>query len=254
MDLPPVGLGTMGIDDPAVVETALDVGYRHLDTAQIYENEAVVGDGLATSSLDREDVVLATKLWIDDLAPERVEASTRESLDRLDVESVDLLYVHRPRGEYDPEGTMQAVASVHEQGLTEHVAVSNFTPEQFETAQAHCDAPLVANQVEFHPLFQQQELLDHAREHDYTIVAYSPLAGGEVFDIPAVQAVAEKHETSEAAVALAWVLSYDNVVTIPKASSRAHLAANLAAADLDLDSGDVERIESIDREMELFPE
>jgi len=244
----------MGIDDPAVVEAALDVGYRHLDTAQIYENEAVVGDGLAESSLDREDVVLATKLWIDNLAPNNVEAGTRESLDRLGVDSVDLLYVHRPRGGYDPEGTMRALDAVHEQGLTQHVAVSNFTPEQFETAQKHCESPIVANQVEFHPLFQQQELLDHARGHDYTIVAYSPLAGGEVFEIPEVQSVAEKHDTSEAAVAIAWALSYDNVVTIPRASSREHLAANLAAAELSLDSEDIERIESIDREVELFPE
>lgn len=254
MDLPPVGLGTMGIDDPDVIETALDVGYRHLDTAQIYENERVVGDGLAASDLAREDVTLATKLWIDNLAPEDVEAGTRASLDRLGVESVELLYIHRPRGGYEPEGTMAALDAVREQGLTDHLAVSNFTPEQYETAQRHCAAPIVANQVEFHPLFQQQDLVDHAREHDYTIVAYSPLAGGQVFDIPEVQSVADKHDTSEAVVAIAWVLSYDNVVTIPKASSHEHLQANLAAADLELDPEDVERIEGIDREVELFPE
>ena len=254
MDLPPVGLGTMGVDDPHVVETALDVGYRHLDTAQIYENERVVGEGLASSDVARDDVTLATKLWIDNLAPEAVESGTQASLDRLGVESVELLYVHRPRGGYDPAGTMRALDTVREQDLTTHLAVSNFTPEQYETAQAHCETPIVANQVEFHPLFQQQDLLAHAREHDYTIVAYSPLAGGQVFDIPEVQSVAEKHDTSPAAVAIAWALSYDNVVTIPKTSSRARLAANLAAADLSLDPEDVRLIEGIDREVELFPE
>ena len=254
MDVPPVGLGTMGIDEPAIVETALEVGYRHLDTAQIYENESVVGAGLADSDVPREEVTLATKLWIDSLAPDDVAAGTRASLDRLGVESVDLLYAHRPRGGYDSERTMQALASVSRQGLTEHVAVSNFTPEQYETAQRHCEVPIVANQVEFHPLFQQQSLVDHAREHDYTIVAYSPLAGGEVFDIPEIQSVADKHDTTPAAVAIAWVLSYDNVVTIPKASSRGHLDANLDAAALDLDPEDVETIAGIDREVELFPE
>ncbi|MFB6188884.1 MAG: aldo/keto reductase [Halapricum sp.] len=254
MDLPPVGLGTMGIDDPEAIETALDVGYRHLDTAQIYENERVVGEGLAASDVPREEVTLATKLWTDNLAADAVEPGTRESLDRLGVDRVDLLYVHRPRGGYDPRETMQALDSVHDQGLVEHVAVSNFTPDQYERAQEYCDAPIVANQVEFHPLFQQQALVEHAREHDYTIVAYSPLAGGEVFDLPALQAIAEKHDTSEAAVAIAWVRSYDNVVTIPKASSPDHMEANFAAADLRLDPEDIERIEAIDREVELFPE
>ncbi|QSG15739.1 aldo/keto reductase [Halapricum desulfuricans] len=254
MDLPPVGLGTMGIDEPSAISTALEVGYRHLDTAQIYENERVVGEGLADSALPREGVTLATKLWVDSLAPGDVESGTRASLDRLGVDRVDLLYVHRPRGGYDPEGTMAALETVRERGLTEHLAVSNFTPEQYERAQAHCDAPLVANQVEFHPLFQQSDLLDHAREHGYTVVAYSPLAGGEVFDVPEIRAVAEKHDTSPAAVSIAWVLSHENVVTIPKASSREHLEANLAARELRLDHGDIERIDGIEREVELFPE
>ena len=252
--LPPVGLGTMGIDDPATVETALDVGYRHLDTAQIYENEAVVGEGLAASDVAREDVTLATKLWVDRLAPEAVRAGTEESLERLGVDSVDLLYVHRPREGYDPEGTMQALDAVHDAGLTEALAVSNFTPEQYDAAARHCDTPLVANQVEFHPLYQQHDLRAHAREQDYTIVAYSPLSGGQVFDIPEMQAVADKHDTSEAAVAIAWLCQYDEVVTIPKASSRGHLQANLDAAALTLDAEDIDRIEGIEREVELFPE
>lgn len=254
MDLPPVGLGTMGIDEPSAIATALDVGYRHLDTAQIYENERVVGEGLADSTLPREDVTLATKLWVDSLAPGDVESGTRASLDRLGVDRVDLLYVHRPRGGYDPERTMAALETVHDAGLTEHLAVSNFTPEQYERAQAHCDAPLVANQVEFHPLFQQSDLLDHAREHGYAVVAYSPLAGGEVFDVPEIRAIAEKHDTSPAAVSIAWVLSHETVVTIPKASSREHLEANLAARELRLDPVDIERIDGIEREVELFPE
>ncbi|MCU4719565.1 aldo/keto reductase [Halapricum hydrolyticum] len=254
MDLPPVGLGTMGIDDPSAIATALDAGYRHLDTAQIYENESVVGEGLADSPVPREDVTLATKLWVDSLAPEDVEPGTQASLDRLGVDRVDLLYVHRPRGGYDPEGTMAALEAVHAEGLTEHLAVSNFTPEQYERAQSNCDVALVANQIEFHPLFQQADLLEHARAHEYTVVAYSPLAGGEVFDVPEIQAIADKHDASPAAVSIAWVLSHENVVTIPKASSREHLEANLAARELQLDPEDIERIDGIEREVELFPE
>ncbi|QSG10823.1 Aldo/keto reductase, related to diketogulonate reductase [Halapricum desulfuricans] len=254
MDFPQVGLGTMGIDDPAVIETALEVGYRHLDTAQIYENERVVGEGLADSPVPREDVTLATKLWVDSLAPDAVEAGTRASLDRLGVDRVELLYVHRPRGGYDPEGTMAALEAVHDAGLADRLAVSNFTPEQYDRAAEACSVPLVANQVEFHPLFQEPGVLEQARDRGYTVVAYSPLAGGEVFDVPEIRAVAEKHGTSSAAVSIAWVLAHDDVVTIPKASGREHLEANRAARDLSLDPADVERIDGIEREVELFPE
>ncbi|MBV0923763.1 aldo/keto reductase [Halomicroarcula limicola] len=254
MDLPPVGLGTMGIDDPAVVAAAVDSGYRHLDTAQIYDNEGVVGGGIAAADAERDDLTVATKLWIDSLAAEDVRAGTEASLERLGLDSVDLLYVHRPRGDYDPATTLPALDDVRDAGLTDHVGLSNFSPEQVATARDHLDAPIAAHQVEFHPFFWQQSLLEDARRHDYPLVAYSPLAGGQVFDDPTLQDVAERYETTPAAVAIAWVTSHENVVTIPKASSRAHLEANLAAADLELDAEAIERISSIEREEELFPE
>jgi 2,5-diketo-D-gluconate reductase B len=254
IDFPPVGLGTMGIDDPDVIATALDVGYRHLDTAQIYDNEAVVGDGLARSDVAREEVTVATKLWIDDLGGDRVRASTRESLDRLGLEAVDLLYVHRPRGAYDPAETLPALDALYADGLVDAIGVSNFSIEQVETASEYLDAPIVANQVEFHPLFQQDDLVSNARANEYTIVGYSPLANGQVFEMPEITAIAERHGVNPATVAIAWVSSDENVVTIPKASTREHLETNLAAADFDLDPAAVERIEGIEREQELFPE
>lgn len=250
MDLPPVGLGTMGIDDSTVVSAALDAGYRHVDTAQIYENERVVGEGLAAAN--REDLLVATKLWTDSLAADTVRPSTERSLNRLGLDAVDLLYVHRPRGEYDPEETLPALAAVRDAGLTDHVGVSNFTLEQVRTAADHIT--IAAHQVEFHPFFRAAGLLEHAQRHGYPLVAYSPLAGGLVFEDPTIRAVADEYDTTPAAVAIAWVTSHDNVVTIPKASSRAHLEANLAAADLDLSDEDVARIDAIDREEELFPE
>jgi 2,5-diketo-D-gluconate reductase B len=254
IDLPPVGLGTMGIDDPATIETALDVGYRHLDTAQVYGNEAVVGEGLAASAVPREDVVVATKLWTDGTAPDAVAASARASRDRLGVDAIDLLYVHRPRGGYDPAGTLSAMAGLVDDGVVRALGVSNFGLDQLRTARAHADVPIVAHQTEYHPLFRRPELLAEARDRDATLVAYSPLAGGRAFDLPELTAIAEKHDVTEAAVAIAWLAGTDGVATIPKASSRAHLAANLAAADLTLDDADVAAIEGIEREEELFPE
>ena len=250
MDIPPVGLGTMGIDDSGVVTAALDAGYRHVDTAQIYDNEGVVGDGLTDAG--RDDVVVATKLWIDSLAADAVRAGTERSLDRLGLDGLDLLYVHRPRGDYDPETTLPALERVREAGLTDHVGLSNFTLEQLTTAAEYVD--IAAHQVEFHPFFRQEALLDHAQREGYPLVAYSPLAGGLVFEDPTIRAIARDHDTTPAAVAIAWVTSYENVVTIPKASSRAHLAANLAAAELELEPADIDAIEAIDRTEELFPE
>jgi len=254
MDLPAVGLGTMGIDEPGAIETAIDVGYRHLDTAQIYDNEAVVGEAIESSPVARDTLTVATKLWIDRLAADDVRPGTRASLDRLGLDAVDLLYVHRPRGDYDPETTLPALDEVLDAGLTSHVGLSNFEPDQLATARAVLDAPIAAHQVEFHPYFQQDELLADAREHDYPLVAYSPLAGGKVFDDPVLDDIAYKYDSSPAAVAIAWLTSYDNVVTIPKASSEAHLRANFEASDLDLDEEDVARIESIDETVELYPE
>jgi 2,5-diketo-D-gluconate reductase B len=252
--LPAVGLGTMGVEEPAVVETALDVGYRHLDTAQIYHNEHVVGAGLAASDVPRADVTVATKLWVDSLAPGAVGPSAAASRARLGVEAIDLLYVHRPRGPYDPAGTLAAVDRLVDEGTVRAAGVSNFDVEGLDEAIERLDAPLVAHQTELHPLFRRPALLSHAREHGYAVVAYSPLAGGRVADLPEVVAVAEKHDATPAAVTIAWLTGLENVVVVPKASSRAHLEANLAAAALELDPVDVERIEGVEREEELFPE
>jgi 2,5-diketo-D-gluconate reductase B len=252
--LPPVGLGTMGIDDPAVVETAIDLGYRHLDTAQVYENEAVVGDAVANSDVPRSELTVATKLWVTELASTDVEASTEESLDRLGLEYVDLLYIHRPRGAYDPVETLPALAELVDDGLVRAVGVSNFSVEQLETARQHLPVPIAANQVEHHPLFWRSELVADANEHGYPLVAYSPLGSGTAFDLAPIREAAEAHGVPPARVCLAWVLSRDGVVAVPKASSLAHLRANLEAADLALIDDDVARIDAIEREEELFPE
>ncbi|GAA0716382.1 2,5-diketo-D-gluconate reductase B [Halorubrum trapanicum] len=264
MELPSVGLGTMEIDDPDAVATALDVGYRHLDTARIYDNEAVVGEGLAARStgdggvagerIDRDDVTVATKLWIDDLAADAVAPAARESADRLGVDAIDLLYVHRPRGDYDPEATLSALDRLVDAGPVRNVGVSNFEIPDLDRAIDVLGRPPAAHQTELHPLFYRPALLDHAREHGYPVVAYSPLAGGRVREVDAVVEVADAHGTTPEAVAIAWATAKEPVVAIPKASSEEHLRANLAAADLELTDAEVAAIDAVEREEELFPE
>ena len=248
--MPVLGLGTWENDDPAQctesVANALDAGYRHVDTAQIYGNEAAVGKGIAESDVDREDIFLASKVWIDELAPADVASSTRESLDKLGVDAVDLMYVHWPAGEYEPEETLPAFAELRDDGLVDRIGVSNFEPHHLDAAtDALGEAPF-ANQVEMHPLLRQEELREYADANDVELVAYSPLARGEILDDPAIVDIAEKHGVSAAQVSLAW-LREKGVTAIPKATGIDHIRDNLASVDLTLDDEDVERIDSLGR-------
>ncbi|WP_435070045.1 aldo/keto reductase [Haloplanus sp. C73] len=248
--MPTLGLGTWQNTDPDAcadaVATALDMGYRHIDTAQAYDNEESVGDGLAQSDVPREDIFLATKVWIDNLAADDVVSSTEESLDKLGVDYVDLLYVHWPAGEYDPEETLAAFDDLYDRGLIERIGISNFEPEQVATAIDATEAPIFANQIECHPLLPQADLREACADDGVEVVAYSPLARGEVFDVPEIQDVAEKHDASEAQVSLAWLLE-KGVTPIPKASSEAHIRDNWEARTLELDDEDIATIDGIDR-------
>ncbi|WP_049911078.1 aldo/keto reductase [Halorubrum lipolyticum] len=248
--MPVLGLGTWKNDDPAQctdsVKTALEAGYRHVDTAQIYGNEAAVGKGIAAADVDRDDVFLATKVWIDKLAPEDAAASTRESLQKLDTEYADLLYVHWPSGAYDPEETLPAFAELRDDGLIDRIGVSNFDPHHLDAATDALGETPFANQVEMHPLLRQEELREYADAADIELVAYSPLARGKVFDDPTVAEIAAKHGVSAAQVSLAW-LREKGVTAIPKATGEDHLRDNLASLGLELDDEDIRRIDDIDR-------
>jgi 2,5-diketo-D-gluconate reductase B len=252
--LPSPGLGTSGNDDhqecAATVARALEAGYRHVDTAQMYDNEAAVGEGLRRSSVDREEVFLATKVHPDNLAPDDVEATTRESLDRLGVDEVDLLYVHWPTGAYDPAATLPVMDAVHEAGLARHVGLSNFTPELLDEARDRLDAPVFAHQVECHPLLPQAELREYAVAHDHYLVAYAPVLQGRADEVDVLVDLAGTYDATPHQVSLAWLHGLENVVPIPKGTGD-HVAANWRARDLDLSAADRERIAAID-ERERF--
>ena len=249
-DVPILGLGTWQNDDPQdctdSVQAALEMGYRHVDTAQAYRNEDAVGDGLAAADVDREDVFLATKVWTNELGHDDVLSSTEESLEKLGTDYVDLLYVHWPAEEYDAEDTLSAFAELKERGDIERIGVSNFEPRHLDEAKEVLGELPFANQVELHPLLPQEELREYAENNDIELVAYSPLARGEVFDVPEIQDVAEKHGVSEAQVSLSWVRE-KGVTAIPKATGEDHIADNWASLDVDLDDEDVAKIDSIDR-------
>lgn len=257
--LPRVGLGTYSDDDRDQwtdhVRTALDAGYRHVDTAQVYENEEYVGEGIRRADVDREDVFLATKtVHVDVPGPgsEAIREAVEGCLDRLGTDYVDLLYVHWPAGCYEPETTLGTFEELREEGVVRHIGVSNFKPETLDTALDVLDAPLFANQVECHPLLQQEELRAYAVEHGHWLVAYCPIARGEVFDVPAIREVADAHDATAAQVALAWLLSKENVAVVPRSTSEDHIRQNLAAREIELDRAEIERIDAIDREHRII--
>ncbi|MFB6219158.1 MAG: aldo/keto reductase [Halobacteriaceae archaeon] len=252
-ELPPFGFGTGGLQDPRncaeSVRLAVEAGYRLVDGGQSYGNEAAVGEGIAAASTPREELFVSTKVW-ENL--DRVVESVHGSLDRLGLDVLDMLYVHWPAGDYDPERTLAEFDELVETGLVRSVGMSNFTPPVLDQARARLDAPVVANQVEMHPLLQQAEMVRYAAVHDMYVVAYAPVAKGEVFDVPTLVDIAEKHDATAAQVSLAWLATKPNVVPIPRSGDPAHIRENRAAFDLVLDPADIAAIEAIDRERRLF--
>lgn len=248
--IPEIGIGTYDVTPDACqrsVRDALNHGYRHVDTAEMYENEAAVGAALAAANVDRDDVFVSTKVHSENLAYDDVMEHARASCDRLGVDTLDLLYVHWPLRAYDPESTLSAFDTLYDRGVIRHVGLSNFTPEQLDEARDRLDAPLFAHQVECHPLLPQEELRAQARADGHYLVAYSPLAKGAVTEVPELVDIADRHDVAAAQVSLAWLLSKENVVVIPKSTSEAHILENYEARHLELDHEDIERIDAIDR-------
>ncbi|MEF8859426.1 MAG: aldo/keto reductase [Halolamina sp.] len=253
--LPAIGLGTSGMTGDECVESvraALETGYRHIDTAQMYDNEPAVGAGIRLADVDREDVVLASKVHPENLAYEDAKRTAEESLVRLGVDRLDMLYVHWPTNAYEAEETLRAMDELHDAGVTRHVCVSNFTPELLDEARDILDADIAANQVECHPLLPQDELRADAAEDGHTLVGYAPLGQGKIFDVPELQQVAERHSTSPAAVCIAWAIRKDALVPIPKASTEEHLEANVAASRLELTDEDMATIDGIEEQRRLI--
>ncbi len=252
--MPMVGLGTYdNADHDQCVEsvrTALELGYRHVDTAQLYRNEAAVGDGIAEADVDREDVFLATKVWVDRLGYDDVHSSVERSLEKLGTDYVDLLYVHWPADAYDPGETLSAFEELKRAGTIDRIGVSNFEPEQLDVAMDVCEEPIFANQIELHPLLQQAELREYCADVGVELVAYCPVARGKIADVDVLVDIADSHDATAYQVSLAW-LRQKGVTAIPKAAGEDHIRENLQSLSLTLTDEELSRIDSIDRDERL---
>lgn len=248
-----LGFGTYsltGEDGVDTIVTALNAGYRHLDTARLYGNEDVVGEAIDRVDIDRDELFVATKIAHfeePEKTAEYVRKGVTESFERLNAGKIDLLYHHWPRREEDVKTVLPVFDKLIEDGIVERVGVSNYTTDYLDLADDLLDASLYANQVEMHPLLPQHNLHTTVRERGAFLVAYSPIAQGKVFDVPELSAVAEKHDVNEATVSLAWLLSKEGVVPIPRSKNPAHIRSNHAALKLSLDEEDINRIDRVDR-------
>ena len=231
------------------MRTGLELGYRHIDTAQIYGNEAAVGQAIAASNVARDELFVTTKIWTENLGSGLVIASLQESLQRLGLERVDLTLIHwpSPNDELPVAQYLGELLEAKRQGLTAAIGVSNFTIAHLRQAIEDVGVDEIAtNQVEIHPLLQNRNLVEFSRQQGIHLTAYMPLAYGKVLAEPVIQRIAASHGVSPAQVALAWSLQQGYAV-IPSSTKRDNLAANLVAAELRLSTEDMAAIEALER-------
>ncbi|MGA3001050.1 MAG: aldo/keto reductase [Acetobacteraceae bacterium] len=252
--LPKLGLGTYqmhGAACQAAVESALALGYRHIDTGQMYGNEAAVGAGIAASGLPRAEIFLTGKVCHALATPDEARVSLNASLERLQTDYLDLCLLHWPRAGLDIPGILEMLMRVQEAGKTRRIGVANFTLPLLQLAVTKVGAPLLCNQVEYHVLLDQTPLLSWLRAHDMMLVAHVPLARGRLVDHPALAAIAARHGATAAQVALKWLLDQDGVAAIPKAGRAASQRENLAALDLTLDEADLAMIAGLPKDVRV---
>jgi diketogulonate reductase-like aldo/keto reductase len=239
--IPAIGLGTWelrGRTCARLVEQAIKLGYRHIDTAQIYENEREVGEGVKASGLPRDELFITTKVWTNHFAPRDLERSVKESLARLRLTRVDLVLLHWPNPHVPLAETLGALARVREQGLTSHIGLSNFTVALIDQAVASCPAPLVCNQVEYHPFLTQTKVMGACHRHGLALVAYSPIAKGRVKGEETLLRIGQRHGKTAAQICLRWLVQ-QNVSAIPRTSRVERLSENLDVFDFTLSADEM---------------
>ena len=248
VSIPSIGLGTWrlaGAQCTDIVSRALALGYRHVDTAEMYANEAEVGAGLKASGVPRGEVFLTTKVWHDHLEPQAMWAAAEASLKRLGTDYVDLYLIHWPNPAVPLELTIDALCEVRRRGLARAIGVANFPSALVDRAAALSTEPLAVNQVEYHPFLSQRAVLEACRAHGMALTAYCPLAKGAVDQSPVIREIAEERGLTTAQVALAWLIGQEGVVAIPKTATPSRLADNLAAAYLTLTAEERARIDAL---------
>lgn len=235
--LPALGFGTWRLSGPAcrsMVRHALQIGYRHIDTASIYGNEDEVGQGIAESGVPRGDIFVVTKVWTNRLAADAIRRAAADSLDRLKTGYIDMLLIHWPNRAVPLADTLAGMRRLQEDGVIRHIGVSNFPVALMKEAIEGLGVPILANQVEYHPYLSQNRMLAYCRQAGITLTAYCPLAEGRVMRDPVLRGISAKYGRSAAEVALRWLVEQDAVSAIPMTADPDHCQANLDVFSFDL--------------------
>ncbi len=243
--VPAIGLGTWQMDEPIAydaVSTALESGYRHVDTAQLYDNERAVGRAIADADVDRAELFVTTKIDPRRRSFAGMVESVSDSCDRLGLERVDLLLIHWPNPLAEFERVIAALDAARDRGLTRHIGVSNFRKKKLDRARALADAPIVTDQVLFNPWWRQRDLLRYCQDAGVLLTAYSPLANGGAIDDELLVEIGRRYDKTGPQTALRWTIQHENVVTIPMSTTPAHIAENIDIFDFRLTAAEHDRI------------
>jgi diketogulonate reductase-like aldo/keto reductase len=248
--IPAIGFGTWTLTEDACIEAvgwALGAGYRHLDTARMYGNEAEVGQGLKASGLGRDEVFVTTKVWWTDIAPGDLERSVEGSLGRLGLDKVDLLLIHWPNPAVPLADSTAALCRVKAEGLARHIGVSNYPSALLDEAVRLATEPLVCNQVEYHPYLDQSAVKRACERHGMAMTAYSPLGRSALLADTTIKAIAEGHGRSVSQVVLRWHMQQPGIVAIPRSTKRQNIVSNLDVFGFELTPDEMAHISALAR-------
>lgn len=246
--IPALGFGTFRMPEADVlriVPKAIKTGFRHIDTAQIYDNEAAVGQAILDSGVPRKDIFLTTKVWVSNYRHDAFIKSVDESLEKLKTDYVDLLLLHWPNNDVSLADQIGALNEVKQAGKVRHIGVSNFNIALMDEAVALSDAPLVTNQVEYHPFIDQTKVMDGARKHGMALTAYYAMADGKVLDNAELGEIAKSHDRSVAQVVLRWLLQQNDVIALSKTATESRVAENFDIFDFELSGEDMQAIHAL---------
>ncbi len=251
LSMPRLGLGTYRMQGDvcrAAVESALALGYRHVDTAEMYGNEDAIGPAIAASGVARKDLFVTTKVWNENLAPDAMRRAFDSSLKKLGLDQVDLYLVHWPAPNMNLKSMFETLMKLKEEGRTRAIGVANFNIALLKTVIEEIKAPIACNQIEYHVLLDQTPIRKYMASKSLPLVAYCPVAQGRAATNETLIAIGKKHNASGAQVALRWLLDQDNVAAIPKASRRESQQANLDALNIKLDDADRKAIAALPKD------
>ncbi len=248
VEFPRIGLGTRGLTGVSCeteVQKALSLGYKYLETAQIYNNETQIGAAIKDSGIDREELFVSTKVWINDYRLYDLLWSVRESLDRLRLDHVDMLILHWPNEKYSLHRTIDAMNEAKELGLTKHLGVANFTAQQFRTVSEYSENPILCNEIEYHPLINQSRVIEETQATGAAVMAYGPTADGEALNFYEVSRIALNRKKTKSQIVMRWLMQQEGIVALPRVTRRSTVEEYMDVFDFELSDEEMLMIDKL---------